>query len=307
MTKLNIHGTTNKDPMTADIGPFESGQIPFSRPVLGGDLEAIQVRLGLQVSDAIWLFGLNTQSWYAHTTDPVRKLKRKLEREHKKLEVKRENLLSQQENLREKHEVCDEYESAEIRGEFDRLENELTTLAERLDDAVPTPTMLGEAEEARERSTTGPTKPVSETLALLIRFFDAFESYVRNVSAKLPSVHDFQHQLNGLSARDMAQLVGRDASAGYRWIELDALPHPTVGRLMDCLSKWLEEGGGEGIPKIEIWWNVVRREYAIREVCSGNIQPSSTVRRVQNSSMSENVSRVNEVTHGSTAEHRTSC
>ncbi len=304
MTKLNNHGTTNRDPMTTDIGPFESGQIPFSRPVLGGDLEALQVRLGLQVSDAMWLFGLNTQSWYGHTTDPVRKLKRKLERVHKKLEVKRENLLSQQENIREKLEAGDEAESAGIRGQLDRLAHELKTLVERLDEAVPTPRMLSEAEDARERSTTGPTKPVSETLALLIRFFDTFESYVENVSARLPSVHDFQRRLNGLSTRDMAQLVGRDASAGYRWVELDALPHPTAGRLMDCLSKWFEKSGGDGIPQIEIWWNVVRREYAIREVCSGKFQPGSTVRRVQNSSMPETASRVNEVTHGSSAEHR---
>lgn len=115
----------------------------------------------------------------------------------------------------------------------------------------------------------GPDLPVDESLALLVRIIDVMPKSVEHINLRGKPMMDLRARMTGVSDREFGELLGRDASASYRWFKQGAEANPTVLRLCDILVKWIDQGGNSQsyfgkMRKIEIWRNVVSAEYAAR-------------------------------------------
>lgn len=115
----------------------------------------------------------------------------------------------------------------------------------------------------------GPYKTLNKSLALLVRCLDVMPEYVDHVSLRVDSVTDLRERMSFVSDRELGELLGRDASASYRWLRQGAGANPTVQRLCSILVKWLDQNrtkhtSREITSKIDIWRNVVAAECAAR-------------------------------------------
>ncbi len=265
------------DPLSLDVEPFDMGIIPFSRPVCGLDLENLRMHLGLKISDMIWLMGMNTQSWYSHTTDAVAKLSEKVLREHGRIEEDIMNSEADKVDLRESISEATAAEKKSITAKIAKLDEKIAKLKPKLAAAVVSPAALAKAEKEKASSEAGPTKPLKGTLALLVRFYDAYNDYIDEIRMRSPSIHDFQEAFPSLQAKEIGELLGRDTTAAYRWLEFQAEPHPSAKRLIDALMKWIENEPTNdfGVNNIETWKNTVRREWALRGWEMGKVRNPS--------------------------------
>ena len=265
--------------LEADIYPFDQGIIPFNRPVMGGDLETLRIHLGLKVHDMIWLLGMNTQSWYSTTADPVEKLISKHERKKGSLEEKLYNAEDRKAELEEELKTADasskdaiEKKIAKAQATIDKNKAELSKLKLTDED-------IAKAEAEREKADVGPDKPVRGSLALLVRFFDALNDYIDAVRLRPPSAPEFRDRFlsEEFSERKLGELLGRDASAAYRWFSFQAEPHPTAKRLIDMLMQWTDDYplNDKGENNLTIWQNVVRREWTLRGWQIGKVRNPS--------------------------------
>lgn len=155
---------------------------------------------------------------------------------------------------------------------------EIKALEKKLDETQLTPLDIKKAEKAAEKDSIGPYKPVKESLALLVRFYDAMEDYIDEVTLRPPTVQDFADKYHFLTETDVGVLLGRDQSAAYRWLHSYAEPHPTVRRLIGCLMRWLDRhpfNERTGEHNIEIWRNVVDRELALRGKEMGRVKKAT--------------------------------
>ncbi len=231
------------------IGNFALGDIGFERPILGVDLLQLQSKLGLQVHGMISILGLNTPSWYKHVTDPLVKRRKKLERELGRLLEKTRNLGLEKCQGKTARQAL-EKEQQQHRPVIASIEAELQA------DSVADCRSNG----SRFYGIT------DEALALLIRFLDSNEDYVARATLIPRTFHDLRNRLPGVSPSELSQLLGRDATASYRWMRDGAEPHPTVARLIDCLVYWFDSTSDKGtvLSKLDLWRNLVRREYELR-------------------------------------------
>ena len=249
MPKPNQEFNTIINSASNIIGNLAFGDIRFDRPVLGVDLLQLQSKLGLQVHAMISLLGLNTPSWYKHVTDPLVKRRKKLERELGRLLEKTRNLGLEKIQGKAAREAL-EKEQQQHRTVIESIEAELQA------DSVA---------DCRSKGSLffGIT---DEALALLIRFLDSNEDYVARATLIPRTFHDLRNRLPGVSPSEISQLLGRDATASYRWMRDGAEPHPTVARLIDCLVCWFDSASDKGTvqSKLNLWRNLVRREYELR-------------------------------------------
>lgn len=248
------------DTVSNTVGQFANGQIPFNRPVLGADLLHLQRKLGLPVYGMIWLLGLNTQSWYRHVTDPGVKKRKKLEREiGRRIETTRNLGLESKVPKNAGSDMLEKDQWKQKSG-IASIRVELETAAK--DDSGGTGSMFYGMPD--------------ESLALLVRFVDSNEGYVGRATLKPRPFSELQDLFSWVSPRELSQLVGRDATASHRWVKDGAAPHPTVARLIDCLVYWCDSRSeGEAIlSKLDLWRNLVVREYELRAAWSNRHDPN---------------------------------
>lgn len=252
------------DPLTLDVYPFDMGSIPFDRPVKGFDLEVLRKKLGLKVHDATWLLGMNINSWYAHTSYETEKVAKKSLRDRAKISEKILALEARAKVLEDEFSSASSDDRKKIQAEIDVIDVNLEKLNEKLKKTEVSQDVLKKAEKAEEEAVRGPDKPVKGTLALLVRFYDVMDQYVDRIRMRPPTIADLCDQA-GISDREVGEMLGRDISAGYRWLESDVEPHPTVRRLVDCLVQWFgdEPFNENGLSTKDVWLNVVRREWAL--------------------------------------------
>lgn len=249
MPNLNQKFNSVNNSASNSIVNLAFSDIRFERPVLGVDLLELQNKLGLQVHAMISLLGLNTPSWYRHVTDPLVKRRKKLERELGRLLEKTRNVGLEKFQDKTAREVLKK-EQQQHRTDIALMEAELQ--ADSVTDCRSAGSLFyGITDEA---------------LALLIRFLDSNEDYVARATLIPRTFHDLRNRLPGVSPSELSQLLGRDATASYRWMRDGAEPHPTVARLIDCLVCWFDSASDKGtvVSKLDLWRNLVRREYELR-------------------------------------------